>query len=60
MKIGIASDHVGYALKQEIIGELNGTVLDFGCNSEESVDYPDYAYKLCNAMMNGNITPTGI
>jgi RpiB/LacA/LacB family sugar-phosphate isomerase len=32
MKIGIASDHAGYALKQEIIEEFGNVVIDFGCN----------------------------
>ena len=45
MKIAIAADHGGYALKEEIkelLNELEYEVYDFGSNSAESVDYPDY------------------
>ena len=43
MKIAIASDHGGYALKEEIKKYLAGRdieVVDLGTDSEESVDYP--------------------
>jgi len=45
MKIGIVSDHRGYLLKKELIRELKKEylIIDEGCNSEESVDFPDYA-----------------
>lgn len=46
MKIGIASDHQGIHLKEKMIYYLKGKVsklVDFGTNSEESVDYPLYA-----------------
>ncbi len=46
MKIAIGCDHGGYQLKQEIIAHLekrNIEVMDFGCDGTESVDYPDYA-----------------
>ena len=49
MKIGIASDHRGYKLKTELIKGLTQEgyeVKDFGSSSEESVDYPDYAFAL--------------
>lgn len=45
-KIAIASDHAGFELKQELIHllhEMNHEVLDHGCHSEDSVDYPDFA-----------------
>ena len=51
-KIGIASDHAGYQLKEFIIGYLDSKgydVHDFGCHSEESCDYPDYAHPLAEA-----------
>ena len=47
MKIGLASDHRGYKLKEALIKELtnrNYEVVDYGTNSEESTDYPDYAF----------------
>lgn len=46
MRIGIASDHAGYLVKQKIITELNYDFKDYGTNGLESVDYPDFAYKL--------------
>ena len=53
--IAIASDHGGYALKQELIGHLTAQgvqVDDLGCGGEP-VDYPDYAEKLCHAVLDG-------
>lgn len=50
MKISIGSDHAGYVLKDFIVDYLKQkkhTITDFGCNSSESVDYPDYAHKVC-------------
>ncbi len=47
MKIAIASDHAGYNLKEEIkkhLTEKNIEFIDYGTNSCESVDYPDFAY----------------
>lgn len=46
MKIGIASDHAGYEVKERIISELKYDFKDYGTNSLESVDYPDFALKL--------------
>ncbi len=50
-KILIASDHAGFSLKQFLIEELTKLgfqTTDLGCDSaEKSVDYPDYAQKLC-------------
>lgn len=49
MRIGLASDHRGYKLKEllkEKLSELNYEIIDFGTNSEESTDYPDYAFAL--------------
>lgn len=51
MKIGITSDHRGYDLKKKLIKELkNINFIDYGTNSKESVDYPDYAFKLGKAI----------
>jgi ribose 5-phosphate isomerase B len=55
-KIAIASDHAGYFLKEKIKKFLVSEkyeVKDFGSNSDESVDYPDYAHPLANAVANG-------
>jgi len=49
VKIAIASDHAGYSLKQDLIAylkELGHEVIDLGTNSEDSVDYPDFAKKM--------------
>ena len=55
--IAIACDHGGYLLKQAVIRHLeeNGyTYKDFGCDSTESVDYPDYAVPACRAVTSGD------
>ncbi|HNR85851.1 MAG TPA: ribose 5-phosphate isomerase B [Taishania sp.] len=47
MIIPIGCDHAGFQLKQEIIKHLQSRgyeVKDFGCYSEESIDYPDYGH----------------
>ena len=48
-KIVIASDHAGYSLKEYVKNFLSRKriqVKDVGANSNEKVDYPDYAHKL--------------
>jgi len=47
-KIFIASDHAGYKLKKNIISKFSKTkmIVDLGPNSNNSVDYPDFAKKL--------------
>lgn len=58
MKIGLASDHRGYKLKEylkEKLPTLNYEVVDFGTNSEVSTDYPDYAFALGEAVVNKNV-----
>ncbi len=52
--IAIGSDHGGYALKQEVIQylESNGVVYkDYGCYDTSSCDYPDFAKKVCQAIV---------
>ena len=54
--IAIACDHGGYELKLEIIKHLTKQgykVKDFGCDSTNSVDYPDYAYPCAKAVADG-------
>lgn len=56
MKIVIASDHGGYQLKQAILRFLSEEKIvfeDFGINSAESADYPDYAVKVAKAVSIG-------
>ena len=54
--IAIASDHGGYALKQELIARLKERDLeyrDFGTFSEESCDYPDFGEPAARAVVSG-------
>ena len=44
--IFIASDHAGFDLKKQILNIVKANLIDLGANTEESVDYPDYAKKL--------------
>ena len=56
MKIGIANDHRGFKLKKFLKENLKDyEIVDFGTDSEDSVDYPDYAYKLSKAVANKDI-----
>ena len=49
LKIGIASDHRGYEVKNKLIDALKKKyeIIDYGTNNTESTDYPVYAFKLC-------------
>ena len=61
-KIGIASDHAGYELKEFLVGYLQSKgfdVHDFGTSSPESTDYPDYAHPLAEAIEQGEL-PRGL
>ena len=54
----IGSDHAGYKLKELIKGylsEIGENYKDVGTNSEESCDYPDYAYKLGNGILSNEV-----
>ena len=57
MKIGFASDHRGYKLKQQLIEKLQEEYdcVDFGTDSEESTDYPDYAFLLGENVSNKKV-----
>ena len=57
MKLGITNDHRGYKLKVELLEKLklNYEIIDYGATSTESVDYPDYAFKLGEALANKEI-----
>ncbi|MDC1296587.1 ribose 5-phosphate isomerase B [Alphaproteobacteria bacterium] len=58
-KIFIASDHAGFDLKKQIIDKSDIKMLDLGANSNESVDYPDYASSLAQKIKI-NINSIGI
>lgn len=53
MKIAVGNDHRGVAVKQRLIGllrELGHEVVDLGANSAASVDYPDFAIPVAEAV----------
>lgn len=55
-KVAFASDHAGYGLKnflKEYIKEKGFEPVDFGTDSEESCDYPDYAHPAATAVESG-------
>lgn len=56
MKIAIASDHGGFALKQEVMEHLkarNVEYIDKGCYSAASCDYPIFAKEVTAAVTSG-------
>jgi ribose 5-phosphate isomerase B len=56
MKIALASDHGGYALKCDIkalLEKLGHQVEDFGCHSTDSCDYPDFGEAAARAVAAG-------
>lgn len=56
MKIAIASDHAALQLKADLrdwLAEAGHNVDDLGPDDDGSVDYPDYGYKLANAIADG-------
>jgi ribose 5-phosphate isomerase B len=58
--IGLASDHAGYELKQfvkEYLTKKGYTFKDFGTNSTDSCDYPDFAHPLAEAVERGECYP---
>ncbi len=58
MKIGIGSDHGGFELKEyikEYLKEEGIEYVDYGTNSLDSVDYPDYGLKLSKGVVSGEV-----
>lgn len=58
MKIGVGSDHGGYNLKKQVkefLEEKGIEVADYGTNSSDSVDYPDYARMVAEAVVNKEV-----
>lgn len=54
MKIAIASDHRGYEAKRKLVPMLKQRgheVEDFGCESAQSCDYPDFAVPACKSVI---------
>jgi ribose 5-phosphate isomerase B len=55
-KIAIGSDHAGFEMKEKvkvILRNLGHEVNDYGTHSVESVDYPDFAHPVANAVEKG-------
>jgi ribose 5-phosphate isomerase B len=58
MKIALGADHAGYQEKEKLkktLDELGVEYEDFGTNSCDSVDYPDYAQKVGEAVASGEV-----
>jgi ribose 5-phosphate isomerase B len=56
MRIAIASDHAGYAMKEQLkrrLRELGHDVRDFGTHSDAAVDYPDFIVPAAEAVSSG-------
>jgi ribose 5-phosphate isomerase B len=56
MNLAIACDHAGFETKQELVGylkELGHQLTDFGTHSPDSMDYPDTAHPLAEAVESG-------
>ena len=53
IKIGVACDHAGFDYKEQLKKYLSSSgkeIIDYGCFSLESVDYPDFAHKLSKSI----------
>jgi ribose 5-phosphate isomerase B len=54
--VAVGADHGGYPMKEELksfLAELGHRVHDFGTNSENAVDYPDFAHAVARAVSEG-------
>lgn len=54
MRIAFGADHRGFRLKEQLksfVAAAGHRVLDLGTNSAESVDYPDYAFAVAQAVV---------
>ncbi|APZ91856.1 ribose 5-phosphate isomerase B [Fuerstiella marisgermanici] len=57
MRIAIASDHRGFQMKNrliQLVQSLGHDVTDFGPDSTDSVDYPDFAQHVCEGITSGD------
>ncbi len=56
MRIGIACDHRAYEVKEELKKLLEHyDLIDYGCYSNDRIDYPKYAFTLSNAVLNKEV-----
>ena len=54
LNIYIATDHAGFEIKdfvKEEVKKYGGNIIDLGSDSNDRVDYPDYAHKLCELVV---------
>src|SRR5918994_448004 len=55
--VAVGADHGGFKMKEELKGllaQLGHKIQDFGTDSEDAVDYPDFAHAVARAVANGN------
>lgn len=58
MLVAIGSDHAGFDMKREVIAileELGHEIVDFGTDTPQSVDYPDFGEKVSSAVSCGKV-----
>jgi ribose 5-phosphate isomerase B len=55
VKITIGSDHRGYALKEAIKNSFDYNWIDVGADSDQRVDYPDFAHKVSKLVLAGEV-----
>ena len=58
MRVSLGADHKGFELKDKIkkyLVELGHEVTDFGTNSSESVDYPDFGFRVAESVAKGEV-----
>jgi len=56
MRVAMGADHAGFSLKRDLVSYLKSLkheVLDLGTNSQDPVDYPDYAEAVGRAIVDG-------
>lgn len=58
LNLAIASDHAGYHLKNYIVNNFKKEInfKDFGTDSDESCDFPDFAKEVCESVLNNEST----
>jgi ribose 5-phosphate isomerase B len=57
LRVAVGSDHGGYKAKELLksyLGSLGYRVVDVGCHSQESVDYPDFAQAVARKVAGGD------
>lgn len=58
MKIAVGSDHAGFDLKEHVkkyLEQQKIKIVDYGTDSDDSVDYPDYGKKVAKAVQRGEV-----